>query len=102
MKKVLLFLVLLSLNSTSCFANCIAKRGIESVDKLNVFINPTNHDFIVDLTNESNTIEVFYVLGKLFCLQETEYLKQLNVDFSESSKVIYFVKVQENTVIIKH
>jgi hypothetical protein len=102
MKKVLLFFaVLLSLNSSSCFANCIATGGIESVDELNIFPNPTNDKFIVDLPNKSNTAEVFFGLGKLYFLQDTDHLNQLTLDFSEFSKDIYFVKVQHNSMIIK-
>jgi len=103
MKKVLLFFsVLLSLNSISCFANCIATGRIESVDELNVFPNPTNDEFIIDLPNNSNNIKAFYVLGKLCFLQATDHLKQLNLDFSEFSKGIYYVKVQEYNKILNN
>ena len=86
--------VLLSLNSSPCFANSIAKGGIESIDKLNIFPNPTNHEFIVNLPNKSNPSEVFFGLGKLCFLQDTDHLKQLTLDFSEFSKGIYFVNFQ--------
>jgi len=102
MKKVLLFFsVLLSLNSSSCFANSIAKGGIESVDKFNIFPNPTNHEFIVNFPNKSNTYELFFGLGKLCFSQDTDHFKQLTLDFSEFSKGIYFVKVQEINIFIK-
>ena len=44
MKRLLLFSDLLSLNSSSCFTNCIVPGGIELVDKLDVFPNPSNDE----------------------------------------------------------
>jgi hypothetical protein len=100
MKKLLLFFPVL-LYSSSCFANFIASGGFELVDGFNIFTYSTKNEFLIDLPNNSNTSDVFYAYSKACRLHETDYFKQLNLDFTDSSKAIYSIDVQQNNIYIK-
>ena len=95
MKKVLLFFaVLLSLNSSSCFANCIATGGIESVDELNIFPNPTNGDVNIAFNNGYSIVkvEVYDLLGQIVIQNDYDHSKLITLKLDEASGV-YIVSV---------
>jgi hypothetical protein len=79
----------------------IAPVGITEIklEKLNIYPNPSNGVFVLNLGNQLknvNNIEVINTFGQVVYQNRKPQLSELQIDLSQFSKGLYFVKVRNN------